>query len=549
MKKINLIVSALLLCGMLLSCGNGKYDDISTDPAVLETADVGITAEEMASYELIRPDKASKELIRTATSVVTALREDFPDLNYRSDYYREGVDTLAIGRYEILIGATNRPESAEFLGSLRADDYGFSRIGDKIVIAGHSDDTVAKACELFLEAVENRLNPGVYYQEDMETVIRGEYALDALSLGGIQVQEFEIRYGDRDYDETAAYKLREKIAEACGYVLNVTEDGDGEHVLYVGKTDTAAADGITLSYTERGVTLSGADRLSQMQAVLYFDDMIGSAAEKSEERSIDIALPAGQSENPEPDYDVMSAMSFNVLYKDPENRYERVVKIIGNYSPDTFGVQEAAPMWMTLLNRELKDTYAYVGNGRDGGTQGEYNAIFYKKDKFTLIESGTRYLTDTPKRKSKVPESSLNRIYTYALLEKISDGEKILFVNTHFDHTSDIARTKQAKHLAEFLLEYSEYPIVLTGDFNTASGSAAYEEILEGGVENSMNLASEKEPGSTYTNYGKSKSVIDFIFVTEEDIVVNSCRVCGEKIDGEYPSDHHPVYIEYVNCN
>ncbi len=553
-KKKKMGIAVLLLGGILLSCGNGESADTSikgTISEALETADVGITAEEMAKYELIRPDSCSKTVIKAATGVVSALREEFPDMKYRGDYYREGVDTLEIGQFEILVGDTNRPESAEFLASLRAEDYGFTRIGDKIVIAGHSDETVVKASELFLEALADRLNPDVYYQESMETVIRGEYTLDKLTLNGIPVQEFEIRYGERDFDELAAYKLQEKIAEQCGYVLEVTEEGDGEYVLYVGEDSDWGeySEKMPLTYTEKGCIFYGDNRLAAMQAVLYFEDMIETEITKSEDRSIDLVLTPGTTASPAADPEIMSAMSFNVLYKDPTKRYERVVQIIENYSPDTFGVQEAAPMWMTLLNRELKDTYAYVGSGRDGGNQGEYNAIFYKKDLFSVIDSGTRYLTDTPKRKSKVEESSLNRIYTYALLEKKSDGEQILFVNTHFDHTSDIARTKQAKYLAQFLTEYSEYPIVLTGDFNTASGTEAYKEILEGGVENSMNLAIEKETGSTFTNYGKSKSVIDFVFVTEEDIAVESYRVCGEKIDGDYPSDHHPVYIEYMNCN
>ena len=551
-KRKNPVIAALLLCGILLSCGNGESDDTSMDetaPEVTETEDMGITSEEMAAYELIRPDACDSAVVKAATSVVTKLRETWPDMNYRGDYYREGVDSLEMGQFEILIGATNRPESAEFLSSVKADDYGFRKIGDKIVIAGHSDKTTILACELFLKAIGSRENGEIFYESAMDTVIRGEYSLDELSLNGVPVQEFEIRYGGRDFDELAAYKLRDKIADACGYVLDVTQEGDGEYFLYVGKEGADTSSEITLKFTETSCILYGDDKLSAMKAVLYLEDMILEADGASEDRSINVLLPSGESECPEIESEVMSAMSFNVLYKDPSERYERVVKIIENYSPDTFGVQEAAPMWMTLLNRELKDTYAWVGNGRDGGTQGEYNAIFYKTEKFNLIESGTRYLTDTPRRKSKVAESSLNRIYTYALLEKKSDGEQILFVNTHFDHTNDTARVKQAQYLAEFLKEYEEYPIVLTGDFNTASGTDAYEEILAGGVENSMNLAENRETASTYTNYGKSAAVIDFVFVTEEDMAVENYRVCGEKIDGEYPSDHHPVYIEYVNCN
>ncbi|MBQ8187800.1 MAG: endonuclease/exonuclease/phosphatase family protein, partial [Clostridia bacterium] len=314
---------------------------------------------------------------------------------------------------------------------------------------------------------------------------------------------------------------------------NTITVGEGENAL--------ASDG--------GVFVTGDDRLSVMQAVLLFEDKLEAAIAESEEKSIEISFPDGYREAIDTEPDTLKAMSFNVLYKDAAARSGRVIEIIRNYSPDTFGVQEASPTWMTKLRGNLRDEYDYVGFGRDGGNQGEYNAIFYKKDVFDLIDSGTKYLSDTPDRKSKVPESSLNRIYTYALLETKSDGEQILFVNTHFDHTNDIARTKQAKVLADFLKANAQYPIVLSGDFNTAAGTTAYEEILNGGVENSMDLAQTKETGATYTNYGKSKSVIDFIFVNEEDIFVESYRVCGEKIDGEYPSDHHPVLIEYVNCN
>ena len=549
MKKVQKGILLLLLCGIFVSCGNGESYDTSIAETAAETEDNGITAADMAAYELIRPDGCGENVIRAATSVVLKLRESWPEMNYRSDYFREGADGLEKGQYEVLIGSTNRPESRKFLDKLRADDYGFMQIGDKIVIAGHSEKNTVLACELFLEALENRENGEIFYESAMDTVIRGEYPLDALRVNGIPVQEFEIRYGGRDYDELAAYKLREKIADQCGYMLDVTDEGDGEYVFRIGGDDAGNGGESALKAVESGIVFCGDDKLSVMQSVLTFEDLIESEIEKSEERSISLTLEAGTVLTPFGKPETMSAMSFNVLYKNPEERYRRVVDIIEAYSPDTFGVQEAAPMWMTLLNRQLKDTYAYVGNGRDGGNQGEYNAIFYKKDMFDVIESGTRYLTDTPRRKSKVAESSLNRIYTFALLEKKSDGEQILFVNTHFDHTNDTARVKQAQHLADFLLEYGEYPIVLTGDFNTAAKTDAYEEILAGGVENAMNLTANRESAATYTNYGKSSTVIDFIFVTEDDMAVEKYKVCGEQIDGEYPSDHHPVYIEYVNCN
>lgn len=541
MKKC--LVLMILLGGILLSCGDAGSHDISipeTGATESETT-FSVTTEMLGEYEVIRPEYASNDGIRTASALFKELKNINGALTFRHDFWREGVEDLAMGEYEILIGNTNRPQSAAFLESLRASDYGFAMMDHCIVIAGHTDETTALAAQLFLETVKNAAETGVFYDSAMDTVICGEYAADTFAINGVPVREYEILIGDGKHSEAAAEKLRDKIAERTGYVLDLTEEGTSSNTITVGEGEC----GITVS---GGIHITGDDRLSLMQSVLAFEEILEDAIAQSEEKSIELSLPDGYSADPAT-YDAMKAMSFNVLYKDPDTRAQRVADIIRKYSPDTFGVQEASPAWMTKLRSSFREEYDSVGFGRDGGNQGEYNAIFYKKDVFDLIDSGTRYLSDTPERKSKVPESSLNRIFTYALLETRSDGERILFVNTHFDHTSDVARTKQAKILADFLSENDDYPIILSGDFNTASGSAAYEEILDGGVENSMELAGTKETGATYTNYGKSKSVIDFIFVTEADICVENYRVCGEKIDGEYPSDHHPVLIEYVNCN
>ena len=37
---------------------------------------------------------------------------------------------------------------------------------------------------------------------------------------------------------------------------------------------------------------------------------------------------------------------------------------------------------------------------------------------------------------------------------------------------------------------------------------------------------------------------IDWIMVTDDCISVSNCRICDEKINGAYSSDHFPVYAE-----
>ena len=64
--------------------------------------------------------------------------------------------------------------------------------------------------------------------------------------------------------------------------------------------------------------------------------------------------------------------------------------------PDIFGTQEVL---VGQLHDLLKgfDGYGYVGVGRDDGKEdGEYSAIFYKKDRLELLQKGNFWLNETP---------------------------------------------------------------------------------------------------------------------------------------------------------
>ena len=217
------------------------------------------------------------------------------------------------------------------------------------------------------------------------------------------------------------------------------------------------------------------------------------------------------------------------------------------YLPDTIGFQETSPDWMTSLTSALGSIYGYVGEGRNGGDSGEYNPVFYNKSKFTLKESGTRWMSDTPETVSKFEESTYNRIYTYALLERKSDGKLIMIVNTHLDHKSEPARVKQIQVLLDFIeARCRDYPVVLSGDFNTTPTSDVYKTVLKSFLSDSADVAMQVKRASTFTNYGKSNKTLDYLFVNAAKMSVASYDVCNEKINGDFPSDHHPVLIKYI---
>lgn len=254
----------------------------------------------------------------------------------------------------------------------------------------------------------------------------------------------------------------------------------------------------------------------------------------------------------------VTVMSYNVYIKgsgekSPENRTDEVVANIKKYNPDSFGLQEADEGWMERLPAELTD-YAYIGIGRnsnEGG--GEASPVFYKKDKYDLIDSGTFWLSKTPEKASKAWDAMFKRICTYAILKNKETGFTYAHFNAHFDHMGVIARSESVAVVAKKVAEIApNIPVVFSGDFNDEEGGDAYNRVLESGFKDTKYLAETADNCGTYHGYSelveKSKP-IDYIFVNAFVSNVKSYKVDTEQINGIYPSDHHPVISEMTLTN
>ncbi len=560
MKKLQILLAGMLLIPVIFtSCGDSvpSKNTIEETPVTDIAETSAISCSDLSGYTLIRPEDASETVISAASALYKNLREINPALSFKDDYYRDDLPEYAMQDCEILIGETNRPESMEFIKTLRTKDYGYVMRDQKIIIAGKNDEYTAKAIELFLREIAMRDNTdGIFYSAGDDFLKVGKYPLDSLSISKnseeTSIFEFTIVYPEKgeSFEYLCAELLVSVIAETTGYCLEIIPDSSEKqpYEILIGNTNRSDTE-LNLADNESCITVqwdkiqfSGNSHAALLNAVREFSDMI------QPQGSEYLVLAEDRAYRSHFDSTTLTAMSFNILCSKMEkDRIERVIQMIKNYMPDTFGVQEATPQWMQLLDKNFGDLYGYVGEGRDGGNSGEYSAIFYNKTKFSVLESGTKWLSDTPDKVSKVPQSSLNRIFTYALLQCLKDNREIMFVNTHFEHTSNTAREHQAEVLKDFLMEYTDdYPLVLTGDFNTTYNSKAFDIVQQGNVSDAMSLSETTDPGPTFTNFGSANSIIDFIFVTPNAITVKDYRVCDEEIDGNFPSDHHPVLIEYI---
>ncbi len=259
---------------------------------------------------------------------------------------------------------------------------------------------------------------------------------------------------------------------------------------------------------------------------------------------------------PEKSENAVRIMSFNVRCADDKegsvkNRSKIVTAIIDQYSPDSFGVQEATGRWMDILSEALGEKYAYVGEARDtDGYKSELSAVFYLKDKYNLVDSGTIWLSETPEVKyTKSFDSACYRVATWAVLENKETGEKYTHLNTHLDHVLEETRTAQTGVYIEKLKELQKNGNVFcTGDFNTEPTSEAYAKMLEV-TDDARLVAENSDDGITFHNYGKyedgSSGPIDYIFVPK-DTKVYTFKIIRNTAKDMYPSDHYPIVADII---
>ena len=154
-----------------------------------------------------------------------------------------------------------------------------------------------------------------------------------------------------------------------------------------------------------------------------------------------------------------------------DNRKEGIVNLIKEENVDIFGIQEALPDQIEYISNQLKN-YDYVGEGRDGGNNGEYCAIYYKNKKFRLEKDETFWLSETPEIPSIGWDAALKRIVTVGVFRPLNSDKKLVVYNSHFDHRGKIAREKSVdvimNHIKvnEYLKVFSNVPYI----FNLGHG-------------------------------------------------------------------------------
>ena len=241
-----------LLTGMLTAC---QDEAVSPTPPA-NVSSISITDE----FVITRGQRASEEEKTADRSIRSALEAIGVKVNVQDDWYQSEAD---IPKHEILVGKTNRAESAEAVKGLALRDYsisvhGSAEDGYKVVIAASGSKGITAGVAYFIStyltsAESNQLSTTLSYRYTYT------FPCENITIGSnsTPLKEYTIVYAyegvtsgvDPNYQtyiqsakyEDVAYELADMLSDIANVSVKVSSqfkaDDDGSPKILVGKTD------------------------------------------------------------------------------------------------------------------------------------------------------------------------------------------------------------------------------------------------------------------------------------------------------------------------
>lgn len=220
MKKLIYIAVLILVCVAFSACG---------DNAGVNGGRVGLMPiDNLSEYVIVRGENSSNDI----TMLVTSLRKEINDATgasvaVKTDYYTS--------QYEILIGETKRQQSIDAMEGLRYYDYSIKTVGNKIVVVGGSDEALVQAVGLFKRNFIDSEKKTIKIPAGKGYTYRAKYALDKLTVDGVDFSEFKIV--NQSFADAEAFSAGFNLV--CGFSPEINELKmlDDEHYIILDGTE------------------------------------------------------------------------------------------------------------------------------------------------------------------------------------------------------------------------------------------------------------------------------------------------------------------------
>lgn len=295
--KLKVRITALLCVILMLlsSCngGVGSGDD-SDDSSGTDTGSaaslIDILATGDTAYQMIRPTKASKDIVDKFTKIRETIKNKYGvSLTLNDDWINPNIP---LPEYEILFGNVDRDETRAVKADLARNEYAVRVVGKKIVIVGNNDDLTLLAGEYFIEHCLLATAPQI--PSDLNFMGKGEYDVDDITINGISIDQFTVVTSTAASYSSSVKSLSETIRLLCGVELPTTiaSKEPTAHEIVIGNTGRDpderkyGYDDTCIYFKNGSLFLGGGSKWSVDVAVNYIKTQLA-----TDKKTIEIKLP------------------------------------------------------------------------------------------------------------------------------------------------------------------------------------------------------------------------------------------------------------------
>jgi endonuclease/exonuclease/phosphatase family metal-dependent hydrolase len=271
----------------------------------------------------------------------------------------------------------------------------------------------------------------------------------------------------------------------------------------------------------------------------------------------------------------VKVMQFNVKNEvyTWSNRSTQIANLIKDNGIEIMGLQElySESAYNTLLEK-LGSNYAGIVYKRESSMfDTESEAIIYRKDKYTIVNSGRFWLTSTPDTAGKTSvdgyTAKYERFAIWSVLKNISYGNELCFTTAHIDNSNGasdgenlpvmtyqvgvMVNNVQARSGSVDNSNKIVRPIIIVGDFNANPDKNPIKTMLNKGYIDTFTSAQEKsapangpyDRATMHDNGTRNWAAFDYVFVKGGSPTVLKHQIHEHQYGGVTMSDHLAVAV------